>query len=168
MRRYKFIVVLFLLVSVVALGKNKNYDMDREDIEKYWVKLEKRADGLYKGFDLDIEVSTGLYSLEESDEDGDRYKGEIKFNVPIYSKTEKREKKEKKRAFLDEGAKVLKILEINLTRLGILKEKKLMLQTILKDEGVRSIEAYHKVREDIAVVRAEIDEGVRNLENMLR
>ena len=176
------LVVLVLLCSSVGLAKNtvesgelkvesqkqgqekedslKDIKVSEELIDGYWEKLNKRADELYGGLDINFKVLSGLYEDNE-------YKGEIKIEVPLYSKEAKRKKEKDKRSFLDKGAKLLKYLEVNYERLQILREKERILKTILLEEGVRSIDAYHDVREDIVEIEAEVMEVLRKLESMI-
>lgn len=166
------ILLMFSIISIVSFGdnydiiKNKKVNISEIEIEDYWDKLKAKSNKLYKGLDLSVEVATGIYKRDDAF-DGEDYKGEIKVKVPIYSKSEKREKEAKKREFLDRGAELLKDLEVNVNRIKILREKEAMLKTIMMEEGVRSIEAYHKVREDRISVEAEIDELLRKLDSML-
>lgn len=166
------ILLMFSIISIVSFGdnydiiKNKKVNISEIEIEDYWDKLKAKSNKLYKGLDLSVEVATGIYKRDDAF-DKDDYTGEIKVKVPIYSKEEQRAKEEKKREFLDKGAEILKDLEVNVNRIKILREKEAMLKTIMMEEGVRSIEAYHKVREDRISVEAEIDELLRKLDSML-
>lgn len=170
LRKNKAIIFLFFVLSMQLLAENplklKAENINKKVIESYWDKLKAKSNKLYKGLDLSVEVATGIYKRDDAFDEED-YTGEIKVKVPIYSKSEKRGKEEKKREFLDKGAELLKDLEVNVNRIKILREKEAMLKTIMMEEGVRSIEAYHKVREDRISVEAEIDELLRKLDSML-
>jgi len=172
LRKNKAFILLFFVFSMQLLAENplrlKAENITKQVIENYWDKLKIKSNQLYNGLDLSVEVATGIYKEGDSfGKENYNYTGEVKVKVPIYSKSEIREKKEKKREFLDKGAELLKELEVNVNKIKILREKEAMLKTIMMEEGVRSIEAYHKVREDRMSVDAKIDELLRKLDSML-
>lgn len=168
------VFVLGIIISMVLAASNtsntilinQNSGISKKEIADYWVRLKKKADKLYSGIDLNVEVSTGIYKRDDALDDNE-YNGEIKVKVPIYSKDDKRAKEEKKRQFLDKGAELLKSLEISVNKMGIAREREEMLKAVMLEEGMKSIEAYHKAREEKIIINADIDELVRKLEVML-
>ena len=168
LRKKGFILVLFFMIYGFLMSENisLNENLSKKDIAAYWTSIKKKADKMYSGLDLDVEIATGLYKRDDA-LDNNNYNGEIKIKVPIYSKEDKRAKEEKKRQFLDKGAELLKNLEIDVNKMYIVKEREGMLKATIMEDGMKSIEAYQKAREDKIVLMAEIDELVRKLEVML-
>jgi len=159
MRRI-FLILLVISLSINVIAKtdiifNKEYNITQKRIEKYWEDLKIKSSSLYRGFDLDVDVSAS------------NTEGEVKITVPFYSKSQKREKEIQRKDFLDKGAELLKDLRIDAGRIEILKEKEIILRTIMAEEGVKSIEAYHTAKEERIIMEAKIVEIIRKLEAML-
>ncbi|WP_157280102.1 hypothetical protein [Orenia marismortui] len=126
----------------------------------YWELLQKKADDLYSGLNVEVDLLTGLYEDNE-------YKGEIKLSIPIYSKEEEKKKKKEKMEFLDKGAELIKELDLNRSRIKIYKEKAKYMKAMLLEDGRSSINDYYEVLEDIKTAEAEVDEVTRKLETMI-
>lgn len=161
-----------LLVSLCGecygadLLATKPENITKKEIGLYWERIKSKAEKNFGGIDLSVEIATGVYKRDDGFSP-ENYNGEIKVKVPIYSKEDIRAKSEKKREFLDKGAELLKMLEVDVTKIGILKEKEAMLKAVMMEEGVKSIEAYHTVREERMALNAEMDEIMRKLEVMV-
>ncbi|MCB9096071.1 MAG: hypothetical protein H6630_00175 [Arcobacter sp.] len=152
-----FLGLIFLLNINILANKTDIY-------EEYWQKLKDRADKMYKGIDLDVDLSVGQYI----DDSGDETKGQVKFTIPLFSKAEKREKEATREAFLKEGAEYIEQIKKIDVSVGILESKRKLLRTLLMEEGVKSVESYYANEEAIQYKKAERETAIRKLEAMLR
>jgi len=164
------ILLFILMISMVSLAddydiiKNKKVEISEIEIEEYWERLKVQSDKLFKGLDINFDVSVGAYQDEDNEQD---YKGEIKVTVPLFSKEEKIKKQNEKMTFLDKGADLINELEINIEKIKILKEKENIFKTIMMEEGIKSIDAYHNTKLERKKVEADIDKIIKKLEVML-
>jgi len=166
MKSWKKISGTVCITLAVMIGTASG---DPED----WSKLKKKADKVYGGIDIEVDVRTGLQtntgitSLNELESETGPY-GSWKMRVPLYSKTRRIENQNGKVEFLSKGTDYIKTIEQNSRIVETLKQKAKILKTVMQDEGVPSIEAYYNVLNEIAVKEAEIEQARRNLEAMLR
>ncbi|MGM0509403.1 MAG: hypothetical protein ACQERZ_09660 [Fusobacteriota bacterium] len=156
-------IIIYILLSSSLLGMTTNIEkLNDKKIEKYWKDLKEKADEMWnEKFDLDLGINLDV------DESGEKSIGGS-FKIPLYGKSEKRKKSSEKREFLEKGADYLEILQNNVKKIKILKEKERILRTIMTEQGVTSIKAYHEAKEERVEFESEIDSIIRKLEAMLR
>jgi hypothetical protein len=138
-----------------------------------WEALRKRADELYSGFDISAKIrtgyqtNTGLTSLDELETNSGPY-GKFEIEMPLYSKADRIRTKLDKAEFLKQGAELIRQIDENTESVKILKSKADVMKAVMKDEGVKGIEAYYDVLQDIATKENLIKEARMKLEAMLK
>lgn len=138
-----------------------------------WDALRKQADELYGGFDISAKVRTGyqansgLTSLNDLETKSGPY-GKFEIEMPLYSKADRIKNKLDKTEYLKRGAELIKQIDENTHGVEILKSKADVLKAVMKDEGVKGIEAYYNVLQEIATKESLIKEAQLKLEAMLR
>jgi len=138
-----------------------------------WDALRKQADELYGGFDISAKVRTGyqansgLNSLNDLETKSGPY-GKFEIEMPLYSKADRIKNKQDKTEYLKRGAELIKQIDENTHGVEILKSKADVLKAVMKDEGVKGIEAYYNVLQEIATKESLIKEAQLKLEAMLK
>lgn len=156
----KVIFTTFILLNVVSNSK--------EFSEQYWEKLKEKAEKIYGGYNYELNLNIGnCYSLEKKDENNESRIG-VEFSIPLLSKNEKIDKKERKTEFLEKGAKYIEIIENNRKQIDVLKEKEIFLKENMKEYGIEGINGYYECRTETAKKTAEIKSAEREIEAMLK
>ena len=156
--------VCFIVLSLITA------DISAAD---QWAELRKRADELYSGFDISVEIRTGyqansgLTSLDDLETQTGPY-GKIEIEMPLYSKTDRIRTKLDKTEYLKRGAEFIRQIDENTEGVKILKSKANVMKAVMKDEGVKGIEAYYDVLQDISTKESLIKEAQMKLEAMLK
>lgn len=88
--------------------------------------------------------------------------------MPLYSKADRIKNKQDKTEYLKRGAELIKQIDENTHGVEILKSKADVLKAVMKDEGVKGIEAYYNVLQEIATKESLIKEAQLKLEAMLK
>ncbi len=153
-------IILSLLSSEVTAGDP-------------WDALRKKADELYSGFDISAKVRTGyqansgLNSLDDLETKSGPY-GKFEIEMPLYSKADRIRTKLDKTEFLKQGAELIRQINENTESVKILKGKADVMQAVMKDEGVKGIEAYYNVLQEISTKENLVKEAQMKLEAMLK
>jgi len=134
------------------------------ETEKYWAQMIEAADRCYGGLSRTVEVATAAGIGLAGAAAGQYYT----LVVPLYSLRERRGIAEKKRAFLEKGAEVLRELEEATQKERILSEEAKALESALVQEGLQGIEAYYKLLERVAEARAAKATARRKIEAFIR
>lgn len=156
---------LFIILSLLFPHHAKAGDQ--------WDALRKRADELYGGVDISAKIrtgyqaNTGLTSLDELETKTGPY-GKFEIEMPLYSKADRIKSKLDKTEFLKQGAELIRQVNENTESVKILKGKADIMQVVMKDEGVKGIEAYYNVLQEISTKENLIKEAQMKLEAMLK
>lgn len=138
-----------------------------------WEALRKRADELYSGVDISAKIktgyqaNTGLTSLDDLETKTGPY-GKFEIEMPLYSKADRIRNKLDKTEFLKQGAELIRQINENTESVKILKGKADVMQAVIKDEGVKGIEAYYNVLQEISTKENLVKEAQMKLEAMLK
>ncbi len=137
-----------------------------------WTALRKKADELYSGFDISAKIRTGyqansgLSSLDDLETQTGPY-GKFEIEMPLYSKADRIRTKLDKTEFLKQGAELIRQVDENTESVKILESKADVMKAVMKDEGVKGIEAYYDVLQEISAKENLIKEARMKLEAML-
>jgi hypothetical protein len=138
-----------------------------------WDQLRNRADELYGGFDISAKIrtgyqaNTGLNSLDDLETKSGPY-GKFEIEMPLYSKADRIRNNLDKTAFLKQGAELIRQINENTESVKLLKSKADVMQAVMKDEGVKGIEAYYNVLQEISTKENLVKEAQMKLEAMLK
>lgn len=132
---------------------------------EYWNQIKARADKLYKGVDLNFVLNL---SVGESEEGSSGAESKASVTVPLYSSSDKRAKNEEKRAFLKEGAALVKQFEISVNIIEVLEEEIKLKKATMYEDGATGIEAFIKLKSSLIEAKATRTEVERKLEAMLK
>ncbi len=156
--------VCFIVLSLITA------DISAAD---QWADLQNRADELYGGFDISAKIKTGYQansgftSLEDLETNTGPY-GKLEIEMPIYSRADRIKSKLDKTDFLKQGAELIRQIDENTDSIKILKGKADVMKSVMKDDGVKGIEAYYAVLQDISSKENLIKEAQMKLEAMLK
>lgn len=160
-------IVPALLISLSLFSTRANAGGDQ------WDALRKRADELYGGIDISAKIrtgyqaNTGLTSLDELETKTGPY-GKFEIEMPLYSKADRIKSKMEKTDFLKQGAELIRQINENTESVKLLKSKADVVQAVMKDDGVKGIEAYYNVLQEISTKENLIKEAQMKLEAMLK
>jgi phospho-N-acetylmuramoyl-pentapeptide-transferase len=132
---------------------------------EYWKQVKARADIIYKGMDMNFTLNLSMADYEDSE---DNKGGKVSVTVPLYSSSDKRGKADEKRAFLKEGADLIKDYEVNTNIIGVLEEQIKLKKATMYEEGAAGIEAFIKLQSSLVEAKAGKTEAERKLEAMLK
>lgn len=132
---------------------------------EYWNQIKARADKLYKGVDLNFVLNL---SVGESEEGSSGAESKASVTVPLYSSSDKRAKNEEKRAFLKEGAALVKQYEVSVNIIEVLEEEIKLKKATMYEDGATGIEAFIKLKSSLIEAKATRTEVERKLEAMLK
>ncbi len=140
-----------------------------------WARLQQKADEIYGGWDITVKVKTGLQAnsgLSFQDDvatstDAGPY-GRFEITAPLYSKNDRIKNKLDKTDFLKQGAELIRQINENAESVKILESKANVMKAVMKDEGVKGIEAYYDVLQEISAKEIFIKEAQMKLEAMLK
>ena len=138
-----------------------------------WDELRKRADELYSGVDISAKIRTGYQansgfnSLQDLETNTGPY-GKLEIEMPLYSRADRRRNRLDKTEYLKQGAELIRQINENTESITILKGKADVMKAVMKDEGVKGIEAYYDVLQEISTKENLIKEARMKLEAMLK
>lgn len=132
---------------------------------EYWNQIKARADKLYKGVDLNFVLNLSVGESEEGSSGAER---KASVTVPLYSSSDKRAKNEEKRAFLKEGAALVKQYEVSVNIIEVLEEEIKLKKATMYEDGATGIEAFIKLKSSLIEAKATRTEVERKLEAMLK
>ncbi len=132
---------------------------------EYWNQIKARADKLYKGVDLNFVLNL---SVGENEEGSSGTQSKASVTVPLYSSSDKRAKNEEKRAFLKEGAALVKLYEVSVNIIEVLEEEIKLKKATMYEDGATGIEAFIKLKSSLIEAKATRTEVERKLEAMLK
>ena len=153
--RYRIILIYLLLVGNI-FGTSST---------QYWNQIKARADRLYKGLDMNFTLNLSLSDYDDNDVNKG---GKISLTVPLYSSGAQRSRENEKRAFLKEGAGLVKQFEISVNMIKILEEQIKLKKAVMYEDGASGIEAFIKLQASLVEARATKTEIERKLEAMLK
>ena len=163
----KVVIIMLVCISLVVSAEKKISqkillvkNISDGQIAKYWERLQIKGEKMLKGIDVQLEVHTEYTEEEE-------LTGGVTVKVPFFSKIEKQKKKENQAMFLEKGSTIIRNLEINRRKLRVKKKKRDMLESIMLEEGVKGIDAYHNAVEQIIVIETDINDLIRKIEILL-
>lgn len=149
------LIIIYVIFVAVMYGKTAN---------QYWEELKVKADKIYSGLDVSFDISAGI----SNDENDRETVGELTFNIPLYSSSEKRKKVEEKQGFLQKGAELIKAVEVGRRYLTFLKDQKMITKATAYENGADGALEYFEVEKKIIETEEGIKEAERVLEGMLR
>ncbi len=153
--RYKGILIFLLIIgNIFAVSSGE-----------YWNQIKARADKLYKGVDLNFTLNL---SVGESEGGSSGAESKASVTVPLYSSSDKRAKNEEKRAFLKEGAALVKQFEVSVNIIEVLEEEIKLKKATMYEDGATGIEAFIKLKSSLIEAKATRTEVERKLEAMLK
>lgn len=137
------------------------------DLKNYWARLRIKADQLYDGYNLAVNVVSGFESRDNQAGYSAGPYSKVELKVPIYSKDERVSKAQAKTKFLAEGAALIADIEANAAILEMGQAKAQVLKSVMMDEGSPGITAYYASVAELQKAQAAITEAERKLEAML-
>ena len=132
---------------------------------EYWNQIKVKANNIYKGMDMNFTLNLSMADYSDTE---DNKGGKVSVSVPLYSSSDKRAKNEEKRAFLKEGATIIREYEENTSIIGVLEEEIKLKKATMYEEGATGIEAFIKLQSSLAEAKAGKIEAERKLEAMLK
>ena len=162
-KHYIIRISYILLLCVIAKGVLAADEMSWPTTDDYWRSLRAAASSNYSGFDISLVLNTS-YTY---DPDERLHGGTVGFNIPIYSKKEKIQRRSNASDFLKKGAATIQKLETSIALKKISIEQSRFLKAKFQHEGVAAVSAYFDCLKQIAKLNAQILQYHREIQSLI-
>ena len=160
--KLKALACVLILLTTQLLG----LDIQQET-ESYWNQINKKADQLFDGLNMDFKLDVGVEKQAISGYKANPY-SDLTISIPLYSTSERQAQQAKKQIYLNEAAELLKQYEQSALRSKVLADKERLLRVLLKDAGMKEANNYFQVKEDIIETASTIKSLKRKVLGLLK
>jgi len=122
----------------------------------WWEEINRAADSCHGGWDVNIDVSTGYSMRTLGNEARSGPFAEARITVPLFSKRDRQRQAMEKGKFLEHGAGLIQELWEAEARIAVKLEQAEVLRQVMIQEGLEGIQAYFRMREEIAGLEAKV------------
>ena len=130
---------------------------------EYWTQIRKTAANEFSGIELNPVIKTGYQFSGENEGPNINFQ----FDLPLWNKKQRFEKREQATKFLQTGAKLVKKLETCINTLSLWKEKSRFLKAMIQTEGVTSVKIFFETEKDIIEQQALETQLHRELQGLI-
>lgn len=136
--------------------------------EGYTERLYKKAEEIYGGYDIRVTLSVDRVYRDQTERSGNTGLGMVGLDVPIYSKRDQIDRKQKKIEFVQKGLDYLRKIKENNENLKVLEQKAQMYKSLMAEQGQPAINEFFDTQIQINKTTAESNDAKEKLEAMLQ
>ena len=155
------------LACVLILFATQLFGDVQQEAENYWAQINKKADQLFDGLNMDFKLDLGVEKHEITGYKANPY-SDLTVSIPLYSTSERQAQQAKKQVYLNEAAELLKQYEQSALRSKVLDDKEKLMRVLLKDSGMKEAVNYFQVKEDIIEVDSTVKALKRKIVGLLK